>query len=363
MRWFDDERRAWWVAAAMALSLGCSGSSEDASEAGFAETCFESASADLRVDFGDAFIGDREPGYLQVSAGCDLRRVFVSRVAAPFGTDVPPEGLEVPASAGSVSIPFWFEPAGVDEASTEVWIIRETAHGMTTSSARLVGSGAVPSLDCEPESIAFGVVGVGATRRGLAICHNPHGIPIELHLAPLEGHSDFSATMLDEGDLPTDLHEVPPGGTTWIEVTFTPSGDGGRASVVPIRRAGLRDELLAEIPVLGMSSANRIVVEPEHCLDFGYVEPGGASSWAWTLRNVGTAASTVRRASVAGEEQQNFRLGTPIPLEIPADGVAYVEIAFTPQDTGWHEATVVFETDDGPVRGCARGWGGPLWFD
>lgn len=364
MRWLYDDRSAWWVAAAMAASLGCSGTAAEDPVAGFAETCTELALADFRFDFGEVFLGDRVTRLVKASGGCDRRRVLVSRVAPPFGTDVPPEGLEIPPNAGSISIPFWFEPTYDYDASTEVWIILETAHGMTTSSLRLAGSGAIPSLDCAPESIAFGVAGAGATRRSRAECHNPHGIPTEIQLAPLEGHSsDFSATILDEDDLPTERREVPPGGTAWIDVIFRPSGEGAKSSVVPIRRVGLRDELLAEIWVEGISSVNPIVLEPEDCLDFGYVEPGGSSSWAWSLRNVGTAASTVRGASVVGEEQHHFRLQSLFPLEIQEDELAFLGIWFVPQDTGWHEATVVFDTDDGPLRGCARGFGGPLWFD
>jgi uncharacterized repeat protein (TIGR01451 family) len=256
-------------------------------------------------------------------------------------------GNGVPAG-GSCSMDVIFAPAATGDRSASLVVKNTSADGTQTLS--LSGTGTDSAVHLSPTSLAFGQQVVGTTSQPTPITVANSGTT-RLTISDVSVSGGFAADA--SGCL---AQPVPVGQTCVINVTFSPTATGTRASILVITSNALSSP--DTVALNGTGVAPVVTVGPGS-LAFGTVPIGTVSSpQNVTVTNAGTSDLHVSAASVSGS------------FVISADGCSggnalapgascQIGVQFAPAGTGSAIGILAIASDGGTATVALSGSGTP----
>jgi Abnormal spindle-like microcephaly-assoc'd, ASPM-SPD-2-Hydin/HYDIN/CFA65/VesB-like, Ig-like domain/K319L-like, PKD domain len=207
--------------------------------------------------------------------------------------------------------------------------------------ATVLIKGMAPEVDTQPAAWDFGAQRVNTTSGSKTIAITNTGTDsLVISSLTLTGaqSADFHFTS---ASLP---QTVAPGGSTSVNVTFTPKNSGARSATLEIadNAAGSPHK----VALTGTGTAPEFSASPSPLL-FGGINVGASGSGTLLINNTGTAPLNVSVLSLTGADSGYFSIDpVQLPLAIQAGGSASLHLKFTPTTPGARQATLVITADD-----------------
>lgn len=305
------------------------------------------------VDFGAVGVGaSAEKLVLVRNAGSTPLRLEKAEPEAPFALEEPPAIL---AAGASAVLRLRFAPERPGPRSARL-AFASNGGGLAID---LRGTGVSPQVTCAPLSIDFGNVVIGSHAQRTIACTNHANVKTALRANATEGPNAraFSHDRIDAVPLA-------PGDSVEITVTASPGDTGALSASFAIEADGTT---VANVALAAMGQGASLQLEPDGCLDFGFVLPGAEAERTLTVRNLAASPLEIRSATLQGAA--DFSLGAAAPAVLPTDDPATgerenewtISLRFSPVELGAREGTFRLATSDArdPVIDvCLRGFGG-----
>lgn len=241
-----------------------------------------------------------------------------------------------------------FRPEGEGERTATLLLVSNASNRATTL-IQLHGVGVVPRLELNHEQLDFGDVTVGRrVELGLAVT-NTTQFPLSMHFDPIEQDSvvfglvspDGTTVPYDEG---LDV-QVAGNASRMVEVFFVPLTEGSHENLLRARFC----EAAACARTVGLKGRGVkpvFVLEPD-ALDFGAVVQTRTASKAFSIRNVGNVALTVRSTSLESGSSRAFSVKSErdLPAMIDVGEALSVTVRYDAATPGLAAGRVVVATD------------------
>ncbi len=245
------------------------------------------------------------------------------------------------APGDSASVNVTFTPTAPGSRAAALVIPQNASGGSQVS---LVGLGvSAPVLTYFPGAINFGdqPLGVKSAATPITVSNAGDSVLVISGLT-LTGAApgDYAASS---GVLPVN---VPPNGSTTINVTFTPTAAGSRGAVLQI--ADNADGSPHIISLSGNGVAAAINFLPSALTFANQAINSTSSPQPVTVSNTGTAPLIISAATITGTNSTEFAVtNPPLPLTIAAGSSASFSVTFTPSGPSIRTASLTI-TDNAP---------------
>ncbi len=239
-------------------------------------------------------------------------------------------------AGGSKSFTITFTPGAKGARSATFTITDNTTAG--THSVGLTGTGVgVPIASITPPTINFGNINAGVTSPAATITVNNTGTD-DLVVSSVA----LTGTQASQFSVPTAGFTVPPGQSTTLSVTFTPSGSGARsANVVFTDNAAGSPHSVA----LNGTGTAPIATVSTNSLNFGNQpvnDPTMAQTFPVTLQNTGNGPLSVTSVTITGTNAAEFTAPVVTPTTLQAGQILTVNVTFLPYQGGVRTAALTF---------------------
>jgi hypothetical protein len=159
------------------------------------------------------------------------------------------------------------------------------------------------------------------------------------------------------------LTDVPEGGSTTLEIVYTPVAPGWHYTRLSITTSEETDNV-HEVDLRGRAGDAGLAVVPAR-LDFGLVAAGETATEGLTVENTGEIPVTL---SSGEAELAVFAVSTQLPVTIEAGDTATLDVVFSPTDGAEVVAALALGTDEGvsataTMLGNACTLGDPARYD
>lgn len=313
------------------------------------------------LEFGEVPVGDRKSERVEITnKGTTELRLQSAPLADPFEMELlPAEGLLI-GVAEEKPIRFSFAPREATEEPVETLVTLETNEAdKPVTTIRLVGKGVPPGLRCTPNPLEFGKVVRDSERTMTATCANPLNVDLHLATATFQGlyaNSFTTAVLSDAGE---DGVIIPAQGSLDVAVRFRGDAVGRNDGFLILR--DVNTQLLATVELRAETVVSGLLIEPEECLDFGYVELGLSVSRSLRLTNVGNTGIRILDFRFPTDEERAFSVETETPFDLASQSEGReVMVTFQPTAAGLQTSQVEIITDDRrtSATACVSGFGG-----
>ena len=283
------------------------------------------------LKFGSVAVGETETLVVNVTnngtSSVTLSEINLSN--AEFGASV--ASLPAVLSAGqSLSVSVSFAPTTRGWTRGNVAFVSNASNPSLT--VELSGTGdSSPPVVANPASISFGVQAVGSTATVPLVLTNTRKMAVSLN-----GLQTSGAVFSVSGPvLPLSL---PAGQSVTFTVTFAPLAAGINGGSIFVQGPAL------SVPLTGTGSATvagQLTIAPA-TLNFGNVTVGNSGNQTLNLSASGAAVTVTSEASSSAQ----FALaGASFPLTIAAGQNAYLDVVFTPQNSGTASGALSFASN------------------
>ena len=195
-----------------------------------------------------------------------------------------------------------------------------------------------------PNAVDFGEVPVGMSK-AIPVTLKNTGRPV-LKIDGVQVPPDFALRGLKgllEGRSLASGEEID------FEVVFFPMAEGLRQERIVVTSEGV--EIVLEIQATGVIRLVPLLRLDPLTLDFGTVAVNTTQQATVTVHNTGTADGVLSRATLQSTGA-DIRAGDPyltgsLPVTVPIDGTATIDVVFTPQQAVDYNDIMVFHTPDG----------------
>jgi hypothetical protein len=301
------------------------------------------------VDFGSVAIASTSSLLLQLSNSGDAplaisALAFAGSNAGDFALTSAPVLPAIVAPGGSLTVSIDFTP-GDHGARTAQLVATSDALGNPTLAVGLAGAGAGPRVALTPPDLDFGAANVTSTTAPKTVAISNTGetdLVVSSIVLGGANAADFAVTAT----LPVTL---PPGASSSVTFTFTPSAVGARAASATIVTT---DPLVptAVVTLAGAGESPELAVSPASLL-FGDLRVGQSKALPFTITNTGTGPLTITTLALSGADTAEFALETiAVPLVLAPSASRTVTVTFSPTVLGSASATLDVLSDD-PVTG------------
>jgi len=307
------------------------------------------------VDFGVVPVKAKERRTIEIRNVGNTALLIKGTVARPFHLALSSDGLSLGPGA-SAELSFEYAPTEVRESPDELIfdLLTNEAKGGGKHSVRLVGNPVRPSLDCDPQ-LDFGDV-VKGTEKSLSLrCSNPIAYPLQVQHSFMGSSKDFFSASVEGAG------EVEANGSLTYRIKFRAEAMGRNDLYFSMVDA--YGNPLATVEILANTVLSLLRIEPETCLDFGYVEVGATSERSLSIQNVGTDPVQILGFRISGDSAIPFHVATAPPIAIAPSETAQVGIRFQPPASGFFLSELEIETDEMTgggsfLQACLSGFGG-----
>lgn len=195
-----------------------------------------------------------------------------------------------------------------------------------------------PRIEVELESIDFGEVPVGATKRVLLRIDNTG--TADLTIVTATTSAPFAAEVVDT--------LVTPGGTGLIDVLFRPTNDEPQTATLQIESSD-EDTPMVSVALSGVGVEGVIVVAPT-VADFGDTTVGSTRGLELLMSNFGLEAATGRVTAEGFVRPEHFSMTSLADFSsagtftVGARSQSVLDIEYRPLELGEDAGRIVFET-------------------
>ncbi|HVK40409.1 MAG TPA: choice-of-anchor D domain-containing protein [Candidatus Kapabacteria bacterium] len=316
------------------------------------------------VVFGEVKIGDTAYSSIVVAnAGlCDLR---ISRADLRFITGDVNEFRVVRAFAGARIDPITDDYI-VPAQSTDTIVVSFIPGGrggrratllMKTNDSTLYLQGlsergvqrldvfGTGTTDLVGRDLYLGSVVVGRTVSGVVEFSNPNLIAIDVDAIEIIGPDAADFTMDPARPWPALPVQVGSNGSIQLGVLFTAQGlQGRREATIVLSASGRR---LGAARLTAVAGNVEIVVSPLSLFDDVTVSAGQTVRRTVVISNVGTFDLILQPPTIDGADAANYRVGVLPRLVVPPGGTEYLEVTFSPENTGQSSASLTIASNAG----------------
>ncbi len=318
------------------------------------------ATREAQVDFGPVAVGSALTREVFVSnlgaAPMTLRALRAEGADVAFSADdgvapfvVSPDaaGLEV-RPGERVRLEVRYRPAGVAPQQAVVSVEADNARD-GEASARITLRGLPERSRCAlPDTLDFGVVGVGTTGVESFTVLNDTVLPADLTLGAPVGAD--AAAFAFTGEVSSGATSVPPSGTATVSLRFDPTEPRAYRALLAARAHPSCPE--GRVALTGVAVAPAVRWSPD-ALDFGVVALGGRALRAVTFTNTSAEAVSVTRFAVRGPYRVLDAQGQPLTtLSVPPQGAASLQVEFAPARAGTQPTALAFALSAQQARGA-----------
>jgi len=316
-----------------------------------------SGAADYLLDFGQVPLGSRARLQAVVrNRGGSPLTFEVSASSLPFAQEFP---TTVSVGVGQRRpIGFTFRPGEAVEFEQILRLETNEEDRRSPARIRLVGRGVEASLRCDPNPLDLGRLLIGEEREASTLCRNTMDIPLTLGEVELLGDAGQVFSFLSGGFVAGDA--LAPGGEVELTVRFLAKVLGESEATLALRNED--GAILSVIELQAAAIQSRLALEPEGCLDFGFVGLGERRELALQLRNAGDEELVLDEVLVSDSPVFEAVGTLPLPIE-RGEGRAPFLFGFEPAVSGVSQATVELSVrNERGVRErlstCLQGFGG-----
>ncbi len=296
------------------------------------------SAAPPQLDFGTVNAGSSSDLNLNLGNSGDAPLVITGQYAVGAGFSIVQNAQSTIQPGGVTAVTVRFSPP-VGGAAAGTLHIASNDPAVPALSIPLAGFGrqAAPQATINPDALIFGTVTVGSFMTRSVTIGNSGDAPLVLSDIQLDGSPDF--TRGTNGSL-----TVQPGGSTSLEVRFSPSAAATRNGTLTIS-ANDPDRTVISIVLNGIGIVQtqpRLSISST-MLDFGSTEPGSPVNRELAVSNTGTAVLTITEQAVTGE---GFSLIGFAPASIEPGKSATLLARFNPVSSGQKFGTLRIGSND-----------------
>ena len=287
------------------------------------------------ISFGDVQVNQSAAQVLTVmnTGSADLS---VSSIASADGQFTVSVASFTVGPGGSQPVTVTFTPASSGDKSATLTIASNDsdAASITVSLAGRGMAAATPAISIPPSAPAFGDVQIGQRKELTLTITNPGNAELSVTSISLTGEIAVFAVS------PASLG-VPPGGTGTVTMTFTPTSEGVKVTMLKLHHnaAGGVSEIL--VTGVGVTSSPVAGVAPSS-LDFGDVRTGEEKVLFITISNAGAAELLVTSVTLSNAD---FKVEIT-SFSVSPGGSFPLVVKFAPTALGQKAATLLISHND-----------------
>ncbi|WP_373048618.1 choice-of-anchor D domain-containing protein [Vulgatibacter sp.] len=282
----------------------------------------------------------------------------------PFALEAPFSAKQLPAAlpiGGEVELQVGFAPLRPGPVQAR----RQLVSNGGSFELLFRGEGVAAAVACEPRVVDLGNAVVGERVERTVTCTNHSTVEARLHVQTPEGPD--AGAFDHERSFEEDPLLLAPGASGSFVVLGVPQRLGRHEATLAILDGASTTAHLS-LAMTGNQAA--FALEPQGCIDFGFVAPDAVVEQALLLRNLGSAPLAIDSLALAAADYAI--VGATAPFTIPADdpdtaaaeNEQPITVRFAPSELGRRDGTLRIGTDDPrnpEVEVCLRGFaGGPV---
>ncbi|MGH1364182.1 MAG: choice-of-anchor D domain-containing protein [Calditrichia bacterium] len=300
-------------------------------------------------NFGEVLLGDTVSQQLNIyntgSAELVITETRISSGEPIQYSILSGGGMMTIAPGDSAQLTVGFHPVELNDISAGL-VIESNDPNLSPLVLNLFGTGVdiepIPDIIISPDSLNFAGIAVGDSVDKILTLSNVGSGTLTISSTSI-AEPDSSHFRIAAGNAP---HVLQPGFSTTMTLRFSPTSIGEKSVQLLIENDD-PDEVLLEVPLVGVGLPSpQIEVSPD-TLNFGELAVGGSAAKQVIVYNVGTTDLTVQQITIVGTDSLAFQL-QPLALPqiiYPQDSIL-IDIQFFPQSVGIKEVALQVTSND-----------------